>query len=89
MGFLLASVCFVAATCVALAAVVTEYRQTRAKGPLAIVGTMQGAPTAALFSLLGLLTLPTSLGWWWYPIVPSGVLLVGGWAILRAGKRRS
>ena len=88
MAIAFATVCFALALAAALVGVLTEYRQTRADGPVAIVGTMQWSPAASIFSLLGLLGLPISLDWWWYPIVFLAVLLVSGWAIMRAGKRR-
>jgi hypothetical protein len=76
--------CFVVAAAAALTGVVTEYRQTRAEGPVAMVGTMQWSPVAAIFSLIGLLALRPD--WWWYPIVFVTVLFLTGWAIIKAGK---
>ncbi len=84
MPITFAIVCFIIATAAALTGVVTEYRQTRAEGPVAMVGTMQWAPVAAIFSLLGLLALRPD--WWWYPIVFVTVLFLSGWAIMRSGK---
>jgi hypothetical protein len=88
MAIALATICFGVAIGATSIGVVTEYRQTRAEGPVAIVGTMQWSPAAAIFSLLGLLALPISLDWWWYPIIFLAVLFVSGWAIIGAGKRR-
>jgi ABC-type proline/glycine betaine transport system permease subunit len=88
MPIALATACFAAAISAALLGVVTEYRQTWAEGPAATIGTMQWSPAAALFSLLGLLALPISLDWWWYPTAFLTVLFGSGWAIMRAGKRR-
>jgi hypothetical protein len=88
MTIAFAAVCFALALVAALVGIVTEFRQTRADGPVAIVGTMQWSPAAAIFSLLGLLALPMWLDWWWYPIVFFAVLLVTGWAIMRASKRQ-
>jgi hypothetical protein len=50
---------------------------------------MPFSPAAAIFSLLGFLSLPISLNWWWYPIVFVAVLFASGWAIMRATKRRN
>ncbi len=88
MAITLATICFVVAMFAVFVGILTEYRQTRAEGPVAIIGTMQWSPAAALFTLLGLLALPISLDWWWYPIVFLTVLVVSGWTIMRAGKRR-
>lgn len=88
MAIALAIACFAFAIAAALMGVVTEYRQTRAEGRVAVVGTMQWSPAAAILSLLGLLFLPISLDWWWYPIIFVAALFVSGWAIIRAGKRR-
>jgi hypothetical protein len=87
MTIAFAAVCFSLALAATLVGIVTEFRQTRADGPVAIVGTMQWSPAAAIFSLLGLLALPMWVDWWWYPIVFFAVLFVAGWAIMRASKR--
>lgn len=87
MAIAFATVCFALALAAALVGVASEYRQTRANGPVAIVGTAQWSPAAAILCLLGLLALPISLDWWWYPIAFLAVLLVSGLAIIRAGKR--
>jgi len=81
-----AIVCFLFAAAAALTGVVTEYRQTRAEGPVAVVGTMQWAPAAAIFSLFGLVAVRPD--WWWYPLVFVTVLVVTGYAIMQSGKRR-
>jgi hypothetical protein len=87
MATAFATACFVAAFVAAVNGIVTEYRQTRVEGPVAIVGTMPWSPAAALFSLFGMLALPMVLDWWWYPTVFLTVLVVSGWAIERAGRR--
>jgi hypothetical protein len=87
MDIALATICFVFAIVTTFYAVVTEYRQTRANGPVAMVGTMQWSPAAAVFSLLGLDALPISLPGWCYPAIFLAVLLLSGWAIMRRGKR--
>src|SRR5687768_15331847 len=87
MAIALATINFALALVAASNGIVTEYRQTRTDGPVAIVGTMPWAVAASIFSLLGLLSLPFSLNWWWYPIVFVAVLLVSGWSIMRASKR--
>ena len=84
MAIAIATACFALALAAAFVGVVIEYPQTRADGPVAIVGKMQSSPAAAIFSVLGLLGMPVSLDWWWYPIVFLVVLLVSGWAIIRA-----
>jgi hypothetical protein len=87
MPIAFAIACFIVATVAALTGVVTEYRQTRADGPVAMVGTMQWSPAAAVISTVGLLAMRPN--WWWYPIVFVIVLALTGWAIVRAGKRHS
>jgi hypothetical protein len=87
MATVFATTCFVAAVVAAINGIVTEYQQTRAEGPVAIVGTMPWSPAAALFSLFGTLALPMALDWWWYPTVFLTVLVVSAWAIMRAGRR--
>jgi hypothetical protein len=89
MATAFATVCFVVALAAALNGIVTEYRQRRAEGPVAIVGTMPWSPAAAVFNLFGTIALPLSLDWWLYPVVFLTVLVVSGCAIMRAGKRPS
>jgi hypothetical protein len=89
MTIVFASAYFAFALAAVAVGVVTEYRQTRADGPVAIVCTMHWSPTATIFTLLGLLFLRRSLEWWWFLSIPLAVLLISGWAIMLAGKRRA
>jgi hypothetical protein len=88
MALGIAIACFILAALAFLIGFVTEYRQSRQAGPIAIVPTLPYAPAAALFLLLGLLLLPSSLSWWVYPTAFVGSALAFGYAIMNAAPNR-
>ena len=67
--------------------IVTEYRQTRATGPIAIVATLPFALQAAIFIVLGLYLFPGSRPWWSYPLAFVISLTTFGYATIRASAR--
>ena len=67
--------------------VVTEYRQTRATGPIAIVPALPFAVQAAILVVLGLCLLPGSKPWWSYPLALVVSLTAFGYATIRASAR--
>jgi len=77
---------FVAAALALTYGVVTEYRQTRATGPIAIVATLTCAVQAAIFFVLGLYFLPCSRPWWSYPVALIVSLTTFGYATIRASR---
>jgi hypothetical protein len=66
MRTVIAIVCFVLSIIVFLYGVVTEYRQSHATGPIAIVPTLPWAVEGAIFIVMGLFWLPTPIPWWVY-----------------------
>ncbi len=79
--------CFVVAALAFTYGVVTEYRQTRAAGPIAIVATLPFAVQAAVLLVLGLYLLPGSRPWWNYPFAFIVSLTTFGYATIRASRR--
>ena len=79
--------CFVLATLAFAYGVVTEYRQTRATGPIAIAATLPFALAAAIFIVLGLAWFPGSRPWWSYPLAFVVSLTTFGYATIRASAR--
>jgi hypothetical protein len=79
---------FVGAALAFTSGVVTEYRQTRAIGPIAIVATLPFAVQGAVLVVLGLYLLPGSRPWWSYPLAFVISLLTVGCAVIRASARR-
>ena len=65
----IAVACFVMAALAFLNGFVTEYRQSREVGPIAIVSTLPFAVAAALFVFLGLAALLRhGVPWWCLPL---------------------
>jgi hypothetical protein len=83
----IASTCFVLAALAFTYGVVTEYRQTRATGPIAIVATLPFALQAANFIALGLYLFPGSRPWWSYPLALVVSLITFGYATIRVSAR--
>jgi hypothetical protein len=84
MALLLPIVCFICATLAFLNGFLTEYRQSRRRGPYATVPTLPWAVAAAIFVVFGLLLLPYDIAWWTLPLAFVGAVLVFGSAIMRA-----
>jgi len=87
MGTAFAIICFVLATLAFAYGVVTEYRQTRATGPIAIVATLPFALQTAILIVLGLYWFPGSRPWWGYPLAFVVSLTTSGYAAIRASAR--
>jgi hypothetical protein len=79
--------CFVLAVLAFSYGVVTEYRQTRATGPIAIVATLPFALQAAILIVMGLYIFPGSRPWWSYPLALVVSLTTYGYATIRASAR--
>ena len=79
--------CFLFAAACFLYGFVTEWHQSRAQGPVAIVATLPFAVAAAVFLSLGLFWLPGNVPWWAYPLTFFGSVLGLGWLIAKANGR--
>ena len=79
--------CFVLAALAFTYGVVTEYRQTRATGPIAIVATLPFAVQAAIFIVLGLCLFHGSRPWWSYLLALVVSLATFCYATIRASAR--
>lgn len=88
MPTVIAIACFTLATIALTIGVVTEYRQTRAHGPVATVPTLPWAVAGAMMVVLGLFWLPQSIPWWIYPVAFFGAVFTFGYTICRAAARR-
>ncbi len=84
----IAIACFVLAALAFLNGLVTEYRQSREKGPIAMVPTLPQAVAAAMWVAIGLLWLPVAIPWWAYLLGFFGSALVFGCLINCAGRRK-
>ena len=63
---------------------VTEYRQSRTPGPVAIVPTLPFAVAAGVFVEFGVLWLRLAIPFWVHVIVFLGSTVLFGFAILKA-----
>jgi hypothetical protein len=63
---------------------VTEYRQSRAPGPVAIVPTLPFGVAAAVFVEFGVLWLRLGIPFWVHVLVFLGSAVLFGFAILKA-----
>jgi len=84
----IALTCYVVAVLVFAHGFYTEYRQTRASGPVAIVPTLPSAMQAATLLALGLFFHPVMKPWWSYPLAFIASTLIFGYAITLASARR-
>jgi hypothetical protein len=66
---------------------ITEYRQSRAKGPIAIVPTVPYPVAASIFVLFGLIILPTPMSCWIYLLAFVASVTVFGFLTIRIAKR--
>jgi len=88
MALCLSIACFLLAVVAFLVGFITEFRQSRASGPVAIVPALPWAVESAIFVLLGLIFLPYRISWWGFPLVFFGSAFGFGWGITRANGRR-
>jgi hypothetical protein len=65
----------------------TEYRQSRAAGPVAIVATLPFAVAAGVFVEFGVLWLRLNVPFWVHAIVFLGSTILFGFGILKASAR--
>ena len=84
----IAVLCFLFSIAAFLNGLITEYRQSRKGGPIAIVPTLPSAAQGALMIALGLFWLPTPVPWWAYPVAFFGATAVYGFFIHKATYRR-
>jgi len=84
----IAIVSFVLSIIAFLYGVVTEHRQSRAKGPVAIVPTLPWAVAGAVFIVLGLFWLPTKIPWWVCILAFFGSAVTFGYIISSATQGR-
>lgn len=87
--FVLAGILVFAAVLCVVFGVVTEYRQSREKGPIARVPTLGWALQAAFAVGVALLIWPVMLEWWLYPLLFLGTLFGAGALIRLASARES
>jgi NADH:ubiquinone oxidoreductase subunit 4 (subunit M) len=66
---------------------ITEYRQSRNKGPVAIVATLPMVVASSLFISFSVFGLPLDIPFWGYPIVFIGSCFILGFSISKAKKR--
>ena len=67
--------------------IVTEFRQTREEGPVALVPTLPFGVMASLLLLFGLVFVKVELPWWGFVIVFPGTALLFPAIIWAAGYR--
>ena len=84
----IAIACFVLSIFAFVNGVVTEYRQSRASGPVAIEPTLPWAVSGAILIVVGLFWLPTPVAWWAYILAFFSSALTVGYIITRAGRGR-
>ncbi len=88
MRIVISVLCFMASVAVFLHGLVTEYRQSRESGPIAIVPTLPSAVGGAMMIFLGLFWLPAPVPWWVYVLSFFGVTAFYGFCINLANHRR-
>jgi hypothetical protein len=84
----IALICFALSIMALLFGVVTEYRQSREEGPVALVPTLPWALEGAILIVLGLFWLPTPIPWWAYVVAFLGSALTFGCVIGTASRGR-
>lgn len=88
MWVLLANSCFVVTAISFGYGFYTEWKQSRADGPVAIVATLPFAVFAAIYLSIGISILSTSMPWWGGLIAFPVTSVVLGKLILMANGRR-
>jgi hypothetical protein len=83
-----AIVAFIIAAWAFLHGFITEWRQSRTNGPIAIVATLPFAVESAMLVVLGLSISPWIFPLWVYPLVFVALLVLFCSLILLAGVRR-
>ncbi|MCX5805228.1 MAG: hypothetical protein NT010_04045 [Proteobacteria bacterium] len=88
MRTIFAIVAFIIAAWAFFYGFITEWRQSRANGPIAIVATLPFAVESAMLAVLGLSISPWIFPLWVYPLIFVALLVLLCSLIMLAGARR-